>query len=73
MRKLLSILITAMIIDDYTNPEAFADAISFVLSNEQKASSMARAGRAFVESNFGFEHVAKRLEDLYVASMKRKK
>lgn len=61
------------VIDDYTNSEAFADAITFLLSNKQVADSIARTGRMFVESNYGFEHVTKRLESLYVASMKRKK
>jgi len=61
-----------IVIDDYTNPEAFADSISFLLSNERKADELARAGRAFVETNFGFEHVAIRLENLYLASFEKK-
>lgn len=61
-----------IVIDDYTNPEAFADSISFLLSNERKADKLARAGRAFVETNFGFDHVAARLENLYLASFEKK-
>lgn len=62
-----------IVIDDFSNSEAFAAAISFLLSNQQKADSLARAGREFVESNFGFEHVANRLEELYIHAIKRKK
>ena len=67
-------LVNGFIIDDYTNPEAFAQAISYIFTNEDKAMEMARSGRKFVEQNFGFEHVANRLENLYLeAQNKRKK
>ncbi|CEG32690.1 glycosyltransferase family 4 protein [Peribacillus simplex] len=71
--EIMKHLNNGIVIEDYTNPEAFADAISFLLSNEQEADILAKAGRAFVETNFGFEHVAKRLENLYLASIKRNK
>lgn len=62
-----------IVIDDYSNSEAFAEAILFLLSNMKEADAFARAGREFVESNFGFEHVAERLEQLYLQALKRKK
>lgn len=71
--EVISHLDNGIVIDDFSNSEAFAAAISFLLSNQQKADSLARAGREFVESNFGFEHVANRLEELYVHAIKRKK
>lgn len=71
--EIIKHLNTGMVIDDYTNPTAFANAICYLLSNEDEASSMGRRGRQLVESNFGFEHVAKRIEELYIASMKRRK
>ncbi|USK87403.1 glycosyltransferase family 4 protein [Peribacillus asahii] len=71
--EIINHLHNGILIDDYANFEAFADAISYLLSNEKEAHSIAKAGREFVESNFGFEHVAKRLEDLYVSAMKKKK
>lgn len=71
--EIITHLENGIVIDDFSNPEAFSDAISFLLSNPKEADAMARAGRAFVESNFGFEHVAKRLEQLYLQSIKRRK
>ncbi|MGM9929461.1 MAG: glycosyltransferase family 4 protein [Bacillus sp. (in: firmicutes)] len=62
-----------IVIDDYTNPDAFAEAITYLFTNKEQAEALGKAGRQFVESNFGFEHVAKRLETLYLAAMKRKK
>lgn len=61
------------LIDDYSNPESFVEAISFLLSNKQEADRLAKAGRAFVETNFGFSHVSKRLETLYEAAIKGNK
>jgi glycosyltransferase involved in cell wall biosynthesis len=71
--EILDHLKNGILIEDYTNPEAFANAISFLLSNKQEADTIAKSGRSFVEKNFGFEHVTKRLENLYLASMKRNK
>lgn len=62
-----------IVIDDYTNPQAFAEAILFFLSNPAEALKIAKAGRAFVDSNYGFEHVAKRLENIYLKSLRRRK
>lgn len=57
------------LIDDYANPEAFVEAISFLFSNQEAANKLAKTGRAFVESNFEFYHVSKRLENLYIAAI----
>lgn len=62
-----------LVIRDYNNPQAYADKISFLLSNPGEALRLAKAGRATVERNFGFEHSAKRLEALYKKAMRRKK
>ncbi|MFD0676135.1 MULTISPECIES: glycosyltransferase family 4 protein [unclassified Paenibacillus] len=62
-----------ILIEDYTNPLAFANAISWLLSNPAEALSIALQGRLFVESNFGFEHAARRLENLYLRAMLRNK
>ncbi|MBD0381574.1 glycosyltransferase family 4 protein [Paenibacillus sedimenti] len=56
-----------IVLNDYSNPQAFADSISNLLSNPEKALKLAKAGRRFVEKDFGFEHVAKRLENLYLS------
>ena len=57
------------IIDEYTNSDAFAEAIIFLFSNLQAANRLAKVGRAFVEANFEFSHVSKRLENLYKAAI----
>ncbi|WP_258535509.1 glycosyltransferase family 4 protein [Bacillus sp. 03113] len=66
--EIIKHLKNGMIIDDYTNPEAFSEALSFLLSDEKAAVTLAKAGRADVEDHFGFEHVSQRLENLYLAS-----
>ena len=71
--EIINHLNNGIVIDDYSNSEAFAEALSFLLSNNEEAHALARRGREFVESNFGFEHVAKRLLQLYLQAMKRKK
>lgn len=62
-----------IVIDDYSNPQAWAAAISYLLSNPEEAMELARAGRAIADRRFGFEHTAKRLENLYLHAMRRKK
>ena len=71
--EIMSHLKNGIVIDDYTNPEAFAEAINYLFSNKEQADFIAKAGREFVEANFGFEHVTLRLETLYLAAIKRKK
>ena len=61
------------LIEDYTNPTAFTEAIDALFGNPEEALRLAKAGRAFVESNFGFEHVAARLEQLYWEARRRRK
>ncbi|TLS53995.1 glycosyltransferase family 4 protein [Paenibacillus antri] len=65
--------VNGLVIDDYANPDAFADAILRLFGDPEEAERMARAGRAFVERNHGFEHAARRLELLYMAAVNRKK
>ena len=65
--------VNGLVIDDYANPEAFADAILHLFRHPEEAERLGRAGRAFVERNHGFEHAARRLELLYAAAKVRKK
>ncbi|AOZ94825.1 glycosyl transferase [Paenibacillus crassostreae] len=59
------------VIDDYTNPQAFAESISYLFNHPHEASRLAKAGRAFVEINHGYEHVARRLELLYLDALNK--
>lgn len=59
-----------MIVKKHKKPKAFAKAINFLLSNPKRASEMGRKGRAFVEENFDFKHVSKRLENVYQEAIK---
>ncbi|CAG7632134.1 Spore coat protein SA [Paenibacillus solanacearum] len=65
--------VSGIVIDDYDNPKAIADAISLLLSRPDKAMSLAKAGRAMAEANFGFQHVAKRLLRMYDEMKRRSK
>ncbi len=62
-----------IVIDEYTNPEAFSTAINSLLSNESEAMRLGRAARATAEQKFGFEHAARRLENVYRSAMRRRK
>lgn len=66
--EIIKHLDNGIVIDDCENPEAFTEAISYLLSNPQEAERLAKAGRALTEENFGFEHVTERLENLYLTS-----
>lgn len=55
-----------LIIDDYDNPKAFADSIDYLLSNPLKRKTLGKMGREYVKKHFQFQHVAKRLENLYL-------
>ncbi|GAX91998.1 glycosyltransferase family 4 protein [Effusibacillus lacus] len=58
-----------IVIKDYKNPKAFAEAIDSLLSNPQKAAKMAQKGRQFVKTNYQFKHVAHRLERVYLEAV----
>ncbi|MCM3746829.1 glycosyltransferase family 4 protein [Paenibacillus pasadenensis] len=58
--------VNGYIVREYKKVESFAGAISFMLSNPQKALQMARNGRQKAESSFTFEHVAERLNNVYI-------
>lgn len=62
-----------LVIDDYTNPQAFSEAISYLFHHPEEASRLGKAGRAFVDNNHGYEHVAQRLELLYLDAVKQSK
>ncbi|MEX2414947.1 MAG: glycosyltransferase family 4 protein [Paenibacillaceae bacterium] len=62
-----------IVIDDYSNPQAWSAVISYLLSNPAEAMKLARAGRAIADKNFGFEHAAGRLENLYLSAMRRRR
>lgn len=65
--------VNGLVIDDYANPDAFADAILHLFRHPEEAERLGKAGRAYVERNHGFEHAARRLELLYAGAMVRKK
>lgn len=67
--EIIKHLKNGIVIEEYTNPQAFADAILFLLSNPAEALALAKAGRVYVESSHGFEHAAKRLINLYLRAM----
>lgn len=54
-----------LLIDDYSNPNAFAEAINYCFSNPEFTNWIAANGRKFVETNFQFSHAADRLERAY--------
>jgi len=61
--------VNGIVIDDYANPQAFADAITSLFDHPEEASRLAQAGRASADANYGFQHVAQRLEKLYEQAM----
>ncbi|MBD0381550.1 glycosyltransferase family 4 protein [Paenibacillus sedimenti] len=71
--EIINHLVNGIVIDDYTNPQAFADAITFLLTHPEDAGGLAKAGRAAAEANFGFQIVAERLEKLYGNAMNKQR
>src|SRR5690606_2197419 len=63
--------VNGLVINDYNNPRAFAEAISRLFANPEEAARFAREGRALMERNHGFEHAAERLERLYMEARRR--
>ncbi|WP_216828247.1 glycosyltransferase family 4 protein [Alkalihalobacterium elongatum] len=63
--EVISHLKNGYVIDDYNQPEAFADAIDYYLSNPTVASKLAVNGRLLVEEHFQYKHTVKRLETAY--------
>lgn len=61
-----------IVINDYKNPQAFADAISSLLSNPAQSLKLAKAGRNFVENHFAFEQVSRQLDHLYQSAMRKR-
>ena len=55
-----------LVIYDYDNPKAFADAIDYLFSNPSKSNSFGLMGREYVKKNFQFQHVAERLQKIYL-------
>ncbi len=53
------------IVDDYKKPLSYAKAIDFYFSQPEMTSWIIRKGREFVEANFQFKHVSRRLTDVY--------
>lgn len=61
---------TGIVLDDYRNPQAFADAIRSILSKPDKGLSMAKNARIIAEQNFGFQRVAQDLMAVYEETAK---
>ncbi len=60
--------VNGYIVRDYTSATSFANAINYMLTNKEKASAMAVKGRQLVDSNYTFEHVAQRLNNIYMGA-----
>ncbi|HZH61174.1 MAG TPA: glycosyltransferase family 4 protein [Metabacillus sp.] len=60
-----------LIIDDYDNPKAFADSIDYLLSNPLKRKKLGMIGKEYVKKHFQFQHVAERLQKIYLQVTKK--
>lgn len=56
------------IIDLYTDPEAYAQAIIMLLSNREKRVKIGRENRKMITNRYNFEKYAQRLSNLYQAT-----
>ncbi len=61
-----------IVINDYSNPAAFAKALEFLLSNPAKAMEMGRRGREMAERHFNFSRMAQELQSVYEEEYKKK-
>ncbi|WP_347550687.1 glycosyltransferase family 4 protein [Pseudalkalibacillus hwajinpoensis] len=61
-----------IVLKNYANPANFAAAICDMFDHPDKAMEFSLNGRAFVESNHQFCHVAERLETIYVKAFNEK-
>ena len=57
--------VNGIVIDNYSSPKAFANAINELLHNKEKALALAREGRKRAETTFSFANTAELLERLY--------
>lgn len=57
---------TGLVLDDYDNPVAFAEAIDLLLSNPKLRRDLGRNARIHAERYFNFQRVAKDLEQIYL-------
>lgn len=58
------------LIDDYQHPEAFFEAIDFLLANPETAKTFADNGRVFVLTNHKFSDVAMRMNKVYTNALR---
>lgn len=58
-------LYNGYLLEEYNQISSYVKAINYYLNHPEMASWIARNGRAFVEANFQFHHVASRLETVY--------
>jgi len=61
-----------ILVHHYDQPTAFVDRIDYLLSKLGFAQRLAFNGRKFVEENFDFVHVTKRLENVYLEAFDSK-
>lgn len=66
--EVISHKVNGYIVKDYTSASSFADAINYMLTNKKEASAMAVKGRQLVDSKYTFEHVAQRLNKIYMGA-----
>lgn len=60
-----------LLLDNYKDPKEFANAIDYLLMNPKQGARMAKNGIEFINKNFRFDHVARRLEDVYLEACGR--
>lgn len=59
---------SAIVIDDFANPAAFASAINLLLAEPRRAAAMGRRGREIVEARGGWRGVAEELAEILQAA-----
>ncbi|MEK3805614.1 glycosyltransferase family 4 protein [Bacillus sp. FSL H8-0547] len=62
--------VNGLIIQEYDQTNAFAEAISQLLADSTAAVSLGKNGRQYAEKNFTFQHTAAKLETIYVNAQK---
>lgn len=62
-----------LVINDYTSPQAFFQALDVLLSNPMMAAAIGRTARRVAEAKFSFHRVAEELLDVYEKAYSRRK
>ncbi|OIJ18761.1 glycosyl transferase [Anaerobacillus alkalidiazotrophicus] len=70
--EVISHLFNGYLVKEFNKVNSYVKAIDYFLENQEFSSWIARNGRAFVEANFQFHHVADRLETVYLTCLEEK-